>query len=110
MKHLERDFDCAASTEIGLDLETLEEGIAHAVSPGIFSDAGDEDVLAATVERQLREGKTFADPYLRFHFFGLLLRPHLRDALEGFGSAADFLETAIGVWQELPIEDRRWLR
>jgi len=87
--------ECAARTE-GLDYQTLNEGIAYAVMPGIFG-AGKSDRLAERVGQDLRGGATLDDSYTRFNRYGLALRPAVREALES-GDLPALLDGARAVW------------
>lgn len=89
---------CAGATP-GPDEQTLNEGIAYAVDPGIFS-AGKEDRLARQVASDLAAGKTLADSYTRFNRFGLALRPVVKEALED-GDLDRLLDRAHAVWLSL---------
>jgi hypothetical protein len=66
----------AAKRVDGLDFATLNEGLAHALAPGIFhAEKPGDDPLERTVKRYQREGMTLKDYYYRVHRFGLELRP-----------------------------------
>lgn len=72
----------AVASTIGCDAETLNEGLAYALSPGIFSARGDVDELQRDVAADRAAGKSFQDSYTRFRRFGLTLRPFLRAAID----------------------------
>jgi len=105
MGHLGKEIAAAANSADFLDPETLEEGIAHAIAPGLLGREGGAGTLERRVERMQGEGRTLGDPYLRFHLLGLKLMPHLERALRGEGSIRDFLKTAASVWNEIPREE-----
>lgn len=75
-------MDAAARTP-GLDFETLSEGLAYAVSPGLWAMApGDGDALYARVRADLQQRKSFLnEPYVRFNRLALAVRPLLVDSL-----------------------------
>lgn len=89
---------CAAATE-GLDEQTLNEGIAYAVMPGIFS-SGKEDRLGAFVAQDIASGAGLDQTYPRFRRLGLALRPVVREALEK-GDLPTLLARARDVWLSL---------
>jgi hypothetical protein len=93
--------ECVKRTE-GLDYQTLNEGIAYAVMPGLFS-AGKEDRLAAQVARDLARGAGLDDAYVRFNRYGLALRPAVKEALED-GDLAALLDRAGAVWKKMRDE------
>jgi hypothetical protein len=80
----------------GLDFQTLNEGIAYAVMPGLFG-AEKEDRLARTVARDLAAGRRMDDSYVRFNRYGLALRPIVKEALEK-GNLESLLIQARAVW------------
>ena len=90
--------ECVARTE-GLDYQTLNEGIAYAVMPGIFS-AGKEDRLAAQVARDLERGAGLENAFVRFNRYGLSLRPAVKEALAS-GDLEALLDRAGAVWKNL---------
>jgi hypothetical protein len=67
----------------GLDFETLSEGFAYAVSPGIWAMDPDEgDWLQAQVRADLQARKSFLnEPYVRFKRLAFALRPSLEPGL-----------------------------
>ena len=93
--------ECVKRTE-GLDYQTLNEGIAYAVMPGLFS-AGKDDRLAAQVARDLDRGATLDDAYVRFNRYGLALRPAVKEALEN-GDLDALLDRAGAVWRKVRDE------
>ncbi len=90
------DLAKAAAATPGLDEETLNEGIAYAVMPGLFG-AGKEDRLARRVARDLAAGLRMDDSYVRSNRFGLSLRPVVKEALEK-GTLETLLVQARAVW------------
>jgi len=85
-----------ARTEL-LDYTTLNEGIAYALSPGIFHAGND---LASQVARD--EGKSLDDPYVRFRRFGLELVPLLERALDDDDATLEtFLPEALEAWSRV---------
>jgi hypothetical protein len=98
-EHIQKAFEDAKD----LDFQTLNEGIAYALSPGIFHSEGpDSDPLRMQVERDLQNNKTMKDPYFRFKRYGLALRPLLNDALQDETQTLQtFLSRAIDAWRVL---------
>jgi hypothetical protein len=89
----------------GLDYMGLNEGIAHALAPGILHDGGG-DPLAERVRRDLAAGKPLSDNSTRFHRLGLALRPLLRDALEDrTQTLSSFLPRAVDAWRVVAALD-----
>ena len=87
----------------GLDYETLNEGLAYAISPGLFHpQTSSEDPLQDEVIADLEARKPLSDAYTRFRRFGLALRPLLEEALGENGSSIDaFLPRAVDAWRVL---------
>jgi hypothetical protein len=72
-----------AGKRTGTTMETYSEGLAYAVSPGLFRKPGsDVDRLAEKVAADLAAHKSLSDAYVRFNRLGLALRPTLKKALE----------------------------
>jgi hypothetical protein len=107
--HLRRDVIEEAAKKIdGLDFETLNEGLAHAMAPGIFHPGkpGD-DPLDKTVKRYQAEGKVLKDYYYRVYRFGLELRPLMKEALESkSGSIDKVIPKAAEMWRVLVSKER----
>jgi len=84
-----------------VDYQTLNEGLAYALSPGLIH-AGSGDPLAADVAADAAAGKTLADAFARFHRYGLALRPLLKEALDDPRQTLEtFLPRAADVWRAL---------
>lgn len=85
----------------GLDRETVEEGIAYALAPGILGLTGDQefDDLAGILAQQLARGATYDNPYIKRELVALVFRPVLKDALDRGQTIEQFLPKAIAVWQ-----------
>ncbi|RJP33372.1 MAG: hypothetical protein C4547_12365 [Phycisphaerales bacterium] len=84
----------------GLDYQTMNEGIAHALAPGIVRPSGSDDALLDRVAMHLQRGQHFDQTFARFNQFGLALRPVLQDALDDPLSRLDtFLPRAVDVWR-----------
>jgi hypothetical protein len=95
----------------GLDWQTLNEGIAYALAPGLFVPAGIEDPLREDVGLDLARRSSMQQGLVRFRRFGLALRPLLRDALDDpKGSVEAFVPRAVDAWlvlRELEAAARR---
>ncbi|MBC7807063.1 MAG: hypothetical protein H7145_13040, partial [Akkermansiaceae bacterium] len=87
----------------GLNSETLNEGLAYALSPGIIhSAAPGADPLRAQVAADFRNGKRLSDSYTRFNRFGLALRPLVQRSLEDpHVTFAAVLPRAVDTWRTL---------
>ena len=87
----------------GLDYMTLNEGLAYALSPGIFhTEKPGDDPLAADVKRFEAAGSTLKDYYYRVNRFGLELRPLLKAALDRKdGTLDEVIPKAVGAWRTL---------
>ena len=96
-------LDAAVAATAELDFETLSEGLAHAVSPGIFTPRGNRtDDLVDRLRDLQSKGGAFSDvAFLRFHLFGVALRPSLRDALDRDGTLESYLPTALAIYRGL---------
>lgn len=77
----DRDLTEAQRRAPGLDRTTLEEGLAYALMPGLYFDAG-VGSLAAGVRKDLAEHKSLDDALPRFRRFGLAIQPLLEEALD----------------------------
>jgi hypothetical protein len=87
----------------GLNLETLSEGIAYALSPGIYhSGSQDSDPLSIQVQKDIDNGRTMDDSFVRFKRYGLALREDLKNAiLVETQTLLTFLPNAIKEWTRL---------
>jgi hypothetical protein len=89
--------EAIGSTE-GLNFETFNEGLAYALSPGLYT-TGDSDRLQVQVDGFTARGVSLNDSYARFNFYGLALRPLLKAALaDGNETLPRFLPRAIEAW------------
>jgi hypothetical protein len=95
----------AATSANHLDEETLSEGIAHALAPGLLPGADRGDALREAVDRDRASGLTLDDPHARFDRYGLALRPLLDDALHNGTTLDEFLPLAIAAWDRLRAEE-----
>jgi hypothetical protein len=94
-----------------LDWQTLNEGIAHALAPGLFVPAGTEDPLREDVAQDFARRLGLQNGLVRFRRFGLALRPLLREALDDPKSSVEsFVPRAVDAWRvirELDAATRR---
>jgi hypothetical protein len=91
----------AARAVPGLNVETLGEGLAHAYSPGLFPAANPDqtDQLSTMVAGFKAQGLSLQDARTRFRFYGLALRPLLKDALSDKRQTLEtFLPRATDAW------------
>jgi hypothetical protein len=101
LKPRKEEIERAVQGVAGLDEQTLEEGIAHALVPGLIGSRIDSsDPLLSDVQQGIKEHKTMSDPSTRFYRFALALRPLLRDALDDdHQTLSSFLPRAVDVWK-----------
>jgi hypothetical protein len=97
----ESEMERAASTVPGLDFETLSEGLAYAVAPGIYGPFGDHSDLLLFSVKSSTADQFLDQPYTRFRRLALALRPSLQPALDGKGTFESFLPIEIAVYQGL---------
>ncbi len=91
-------LEAAVRTVPGLDFQTLNEGLAYAMSPGIHH-TGNSDPLQASVVGFMAKGSPLSDPYTRFNTFALALRPLLIQALaDPKQNLESFLPRAADAW------------
>jgi hypothetical protein len=91
-------LEAAVRTVPGLDFETLNEGLAYAMSPGIHH-SGDADQLQESVVGFMAKRMPLSDSYTRFNSFALALRPLLKEALADPKQNLDsFLPRAADAW------------
>ena len=80
------------------DFQTLNEGLAYAMSPGIHH-TGNSDPLQASVAGFMAKGSPLSESYTRFNTFALALRPLLMQALADPKQNLDsFLPRAADAW------------
>jgi hypothetical protein len=94
----------AAQRGTGLDEETLNEGIAYALAPGLIHDPSVTDPLSDLVREDRRAGRSLDEPYVRFHRLASEIRPSLENALTGGVSFDAFLESAVAAWGRVKAE------
>lgn len=95
------ELQAAAKGVDGLDEQTLNEGLAYALSPGLLH-AGDpqSDPLRQQVASDIQAQKLLKDSYTRFNRYGLALRGIVRDALEDDSQTLKtLLPRAVDAWQ-----------
>lgn len=82
------------------DTQTVNEGIAHALSPGIHHAAGaGRDPLVERVRQLEERGQELTDYDLRVHRYALALRPLVREMLTDEALTFDtFLARSIETW------------
>lgn len=85
----------------GLDAQTLNEGFAYALSPGLLHNGGpDFDPLSYQVNSHFKAGMLLSDSYTRFNRFGLALRPLVKSALaDPKATFTEVLPKAVSTWQ-----------
>jgi hypothetical protein len=96
------DIEAAAkSCGAGLDWETLNEGIAYALYPGIV---GNRNAIDQTLAQLASQGKPDTDPYVRFNRLGKRLTPLLEKALVEKTTLAAMLPAACDAWKKIAAE------
>jgi hypothetical protein len=85
----------------GLDAETLGEGIAYAIAPGLVHPSDKTDPLARTVADFDAKSTPNIDAYARFNRLALELRPILKDALDDGAKLDDFLTQVCEAWRRV---------
>lgn len=92
-----KDEIVAAAASIGVGWSDLNEGIAHAFSPGLTDDAFEAETLAERIANNYKKGRSLADGYSQSKKFiiALILRPMLRRALHNRQTFAQFLPVAV---------------
>jgi hypothetical protein len=90
------------AAEPSLDWQTFNEGLAYALAPGLLRPDGAGDPLARDVAADTARGGRLDDGFVRFHRFGLALRPLLREALDDPKATVEsFVPRAVDVWRAL---------
>jgi hypothetical protein len=87
-----------AAESIGISWGDLNEGIAHAFSPGLTDNILESDTLAERLARNFRKGTPDADAYAQSkkYIIALMIRPLLRSALNHRETFSQFLPKAVG--------------
>jgi hypothetical protein len=99
-------IEIAVRSVPGLDVQTLNEGLAYAISPGLHH-TGDSDQLQAQVSAYMAKGSPLSDSFTRFNYFALALRPLLKEALaDPHKNLESFLPRAVDAWLVLVELDR----
>ncbi len=102
-------IESAAKSVLGLDEETLSEGLAYAYNPGLVQagNSGQADQLLSMVAGFMSSGSSLKNSYPRFSTYGLALRPLLKDALFGKRQTLEtFLPRATDAWLVLTELDK----
>jgi len=90
----------AVASVDGLDVTTLNEGIAYALSPGIYF--ADGHALETRVKEDLAAKRDMTDPYVRFRRYGHALAPLMRKALaDPDTKLKSLLPDAVEAWTRL---------
>lgn len=91
-----------AAESIGLSWVNLNEGIAHAFSPGLTDDPRESDSLAERLTRNFQRGTAASDGYAQSkqYMVALIIRPILRSALNHGETFSRFLPKAASKLRE----------
>ncbi len=84
-----------AAESVGLDWGALNEGIAHAFSPGITDDFQESDSLAERLIKNLLKGAPALDHSAKSYMVALIIRPLLRSSLKHRVTFSSFLPKAV---------------
>lgn len=89
--------------EPSLNYQTLNEGIAHAFSPGIYHSVGPEaDPLYNAVQADIANERSISNPFVRYRRFGLELRSIIRKALSDDEMTINtILPKAVDIWRTI---------
>ena len=86
-----------AAESVGLGWGDLNEGIAHAFSPGLTDNPQEADSLAERLARNFQRGTSASDGYgqSKKYMVALIIRPLLRSALKRGETFSRFLPKAV---------------
>jgi hypothetical protein len=86
-----------AAASVGLNWDELNEGIAHAFSPGLTDNFQQSDTLAERLAKNFQRGVSASDGYAQSkkYIVALIIRPLLRWALNHHETFSRFLPKAI---------------
>lgn len=86
-----------AAESVGLSWGNLNEGIAHAFSPGLTDDLQESDTLAEKLALNFQRGTSEQDGYTQSkkYIVALIIRPLLRSALSRGETFSRFLPKAV---------------
>jgi hypothetical protein len=87
----------AMADSANVDWQVINEGMAYAIE-GLMEDP---DLLPNLLVHYIADGRTTADPYVRFYMAAILFRPMLREALTNGETVSAFLPKAIARWKSL---------
>ena len=85
----------------GLTWQTLNEGIAYALAPGLVSDRPETDLLVEALVRYVQRGTPASDAYMQFYSMAAVVRPVLQASLDRGETITTFLPKAIAKWLSL---------
>lgn len=90
-----------AGVDERLDYQTIDEGLAHAISPGIHhAGPPGDDPLVRRVEEVRRRGQGLDDYHGRVYRYALALRPLVREALQDEEIGLErLLPRAVDAWR-----------
>ncbi len=91
----------ASACGAGLDAQTLSEGIAYALYPGIV---GRPSALDETIAHLAYENRAASFPYVRFNRLGRALVPLLDAALRDKTTLTQMLPAACDAWKKVNAE------
>jgi hypothetical protein len=85
----------------GMNWESLNEGIAYALAPGITDDTETRDLLVQELAHYLITKTPPSDSYAQFYMVAGVIRPILRAALAKGETIEQFLPKAINEWHHV---------
>jgi hypothetical protein len=91
----------AQAEAAGMNWESLNEGIAYALAPGITDDIETRDLLVQELAHYLIMKTPPSDSYAQFYMVAGVIRPILRAALAKGETIDQFLPKAINEWRHV---------
>ena len=89
----------AAAESVGLSFVALNEGITHAIAPGLTDDPAQRDWVSEQLGRYLQAGAKMTDVNVQSFAIAGLLRPQIRSALDTGETFTTFLPKAVERWR-----------
>ncbi len=90
-----------AAESAGMNWQSLNEGIAYALAPGMTDDMERRDLLAEQLAHYLITKTPASDSYVQFYMVAAIIRPVLRGSFARGETINDFLPKAIDEWRSI---------